>query len=103
MKSCETPAAPNAWIARSITQVAVFAATTLIAEISIRAPRLPTVSISQAVFSTSRRACSISIRASAIHWRITPWSMIGLPKATRDACATIIDSARSARPIARIA
>ena len=39
------------------------AATTLIAEISRRAARLPTVSISQAVLSTSSRACSIRQRA----------------------------------------
>ena len=50
-----TPTPPWAWIARSITQVATSGAATLIAETSMRAPRLPTVSISHAVFSTSRR------------------------------------------------
>ena len=44
----------------------MFGAATLIAAISMRAWRLPTVSISQAAFSVSRRAISISIRDSAI-------------------------------------
>ena len=104
MKSWVTPAAPNDCTAWSTTREASSAVSTLMAEISILAPLLPTVSISQAVFRTRRRVCSISIRASAIHWRITPWSITGLPKATRPAVrSTIIDSARSATPIARMA
>ena len=84
MKSCDTPPPPCAWIARSITNVATSAAATLIAEISTRAPRLPTVSISQAVLSTSSRACSILMRDSEIQRCTTPWSMIGRPKVERE-------------------
>jgi hypothetical protein len=102
--SCDTPAPPCAWIARSITQVATSGAATLIAETSIRAPRLPTVSISQAVLSTSNRTCSIRIRASAIQCWTTPCSMIGRPNVDRVAVRShIISSARSDMPIARIA
>ena len=77
--SCATPAPPCAWIARSITQVATSGAATLIADTSIRAPRFPTVSISHAVLSTSRRTCSIRTRASEIQRWTTPCSMIGRP------------------------
>ena len=62
----ETPPPPCTWIARSSTFSATFGAATLIAAISVRAWRLPTVSISHAAFSVSRRAISISIRDSAI-------------------------------------
>ena len=48
------------------TRSATFGAATLIAEISIRACLLPTVSISHAAFIVSSRAISISIRDSAI-------------------------------------
>ena len=75
--------APNAWMARSTTRSATFGATTLMAAISVRAPLLPTVSISHAALSVSSRACSISMRLSAIHSRITPCSASGLPNATR--------------------
>ena len=68
---------------RSITRRAMFGTITLMAEISIRAPLLPTVSISHAAFSVSRRACSISMRQSAIHSWITPCSASVLPKVTR--------------------
>ena len=96
--------APCAWMARSITHVATAGAATLIAETSTRAPRLPTVSISQAVLSTSRRTCSILTRASEIQWRTTPWSMIGLPNVDREAVRRhSSSSARSAIPIARMA
>ncbi len=44
----------------------MFAATTLIIEISWRAARLPTVSIFQAAFSESSRAWSISMRDLAM-------------------------------------
>jgi hypothetical protein len=91
-------------MARSITQVATAGAATLIAETSMRAPRLPTVSMSQAVLSTSRRTCSIFTRASEIQLWTTPWSTIGRPKVDREAVRRqSISSARSAIPIARIA
>ena len=84
--------------------MATSGAATLIADTSIRAPRLPTVSISHAVLSTSRRTCSIRTRASEIQRWTTPWSMIGLPNVDRSATRRhIISSARSAIPIARIA
>ena len=65
-KSSETPPPPWTWIARSMTRSATFGAATLIAAISVRACLLPTVSISHAVFSVSRRIISRSMRASAI-------------------------------------
>ena len=46
----------------------------------MRAPRLPTVSISHAVLSTSRRTCSIFTRASEIQRWTTPWSMMARPE-----------------------
>ena len=61
----------------------MFGATTLIIAISARAALLPTVSIMCAAFSVSSRACSISMRDSAIRSRVTPCSAIGLPNATR--------------------
>ena len=82
-KSSDTPPPPWAWMARSTTRSAMFGATTLMAEISIAAPLLPTVSISHAALSVSSRACSISMRESAIHSWITPCSASGLPNATR--------------------
>ena len=56
----------------------------LIAWISVCAPLLPTVSISQAVLSTSSRSCSRRTRDSAIQSRTTPCSDSGLPNAVRD-------------------
>ena len=56
------------------------------------APLLPTVSISHAVLRTSSRSCSIRTRDSAIQSRTTPWSAIGLPKATRSAARLHISS-----------
>src|SRR5262245_49543709 len=101
--SSDTPSAPCDWIARSMTRRATSGAATLIAEISMRAPLLPTVSISHAVLSTSRRTCSISIRLSAIHCWITPCSASGLPNAVRARTRRhISSSARSATPIARM-
>src|ERR1700729_1493168 len=71
-KSWLTPAAPCAVIALSITHSAMAGVMILMAWISVCAPLLPTVSISQAVFSTSSRACSIRTRASAIHPGLPP-------------------------------
>src|SRR5215218_9301756 len=51
--------------------------------ISARASLFPTVSIMCAAFKVSRRACSISMRESAIHSIITPCSASGLPNASR--------------------
>ena len=62
---------------------ATFGAATLIAAISVRAWRLPTVSISQAAFSVSRRAISISMRDSAIQSWMLP--RVGQRLAERDA------------------
>ena len=53
------------------------------ADTSMRAPLLPTVSISQAVLRARRRACSMSMRESAIHSWMTPCSDNGLPNAMR--------------------
>ncbi len=101
--SSDTPAPPCAWMAWSMTQRAVRGTTTLIAEISVRASRLPTVSISHAVFNTRSRACSIRHRDSAIHSWTTPLSAIADPKAWRSLLRAIISSrARSAMPIARM-
>ena len=47
------------------------------------ADRLPTVSINQAVLSTSNRNDSMAIRDSATHSRMTPWSPSDRPNATR--------------------
>jgi hypothetical protein len=97
------PAPPNAWIAQSTTWHAMFGAAILIIAISRRASLLPTVSIIAAVFSVSRRVCSIMMRASAIRSSVTVCSDTGLPNATR-CCVRrhIISSARSARPIRRM-
>ena len=83
-KSPLTPAPPWAWMARSITRSAMLGATTLIIAISGAAALLPTVSIRCAAFSVSSRACSISMRESAMSARIVPCSASGLPKATRE-------------------
>ena len=86
-----------------MTLSAMFGATTLIIAISARALLLPTVSIMWAVFSVSRRACSISMRELAICSITTPCSASGRPKATRVlARLHIASSERSANPISRI-
>ena len=88
---------------RSITQVAISGTATLIAEISIRAPLAPTVSMSQAALSTMRRACSILMRLSAIQFWTTPCSASVLPKATRCVARSHMTSnARSAIPMRRM-
>ena len=62
----------------------MFGATTLIMAISARAALLPTLSIMSAAFKVSSRACSISMRDSAIQCLFTLCSAMVLPKATRD-------------------
>ena len=102
-KSCESPPAPCTWMALSRIHCTVCGVAILIAWISVCAPRLPTVSISQAVLSTSSRSCSMRTRDSAIQSRTTPWLASGRPKATRDAARRHISSiAASATPIARM-
>ena len=99
----ETPPPPWTWIARSMTFSATCGAATLIAAISVRACLLPTVSISHAVLSVSRRAISISIRDSAIQSCTFARVATGAPKVTRsDARRHISSSARSAAPIVRM-
>ena len=82
---------------------ATFGAATLMAAISMRAPLLPTVSISHAVFSVRSRTISSSMRASAIQsWMFDRWA-IGCPNVTRcSARSHIRSSARSAAPIVRM-
>ena len=72
------------WIARSSTYDAARGAATLIAAISVRALRTPAVSMSQAVLSTSSRACSIASRDSAIHSWTMPCLAMGWPNVERD-------------------
>ena len=81
---CERPAPPWIWIAMSTTACAMFGDDHLDLARRRAAPRQPLVSSSQAAFSTSSRACSIAMRASAIRSRLPPRLAIGLPKATRD-------------------
>ena len=81
----------------------MFGAATLIIAISARAALLPTVSIMCAAFSVSSRHWSIAMRDSAMRSRVTPWSAIGLPNATRDFVRLHISSSmRSDRPISRM-
>ena len=61
----------------------------------MRAPFLPTVSMSQAAFIVSRRACSISMRLSAMRSWTTPWSASGLPNATRPCARSHINVERA--------
>ena len=70
-------------MAQSITCNAMLGAATLIMAISCFATLLPAVSIFHAAFNVRKRAWSIMMRASAIRSRVTPWSAIGLWKATR--------------------
>ena len=80
-----------------------FAATTLIIEISRRASRLPSVSILQAAFSVSRRACSVSIRLLATKSWTNCLSASLPPNASRSLARWhIISIARSQVPIARM-
>ncbi len=102
-KSWLMPPAPWAWMALSITHWAIRGVAILMAWISVCAPLLPTVSISQAVLSTSSRADSIRTRDSAIQSWMTPCSASGLPNAVRSVTRRHISSrARSAAPICRM-
>ncbi len=75
----------------------------LIIEISLRAALAPTSSIIQAVLSTSSRACSISIRDSAIQSATLEYCCRYLPNALRSwQRSTISSSASSAMPIERM-
>ena len=86
-----------------MTVCATLGATTLIAEISNRAPRLPWVSSSHAAFWHNNLACSISMRDLAICSRTTPCSASRLPNAVRDfARSHMSDKAHSAAPIRRM-
>ena len=76
---------------------AMFGAFTLIAAISVRAALLPTVSIIQAAFSVSRRAHSISMRASAMRSSQTECSAMRLPNAVRAEQALAHDRERALR------
>ncbi len=69
-------------MALSITHSAIVGVTILIARISVRAPLLPTVSISHAVLSTSSHAFSILTLHSAIQSWMTP----SRPGASRTPC-----------------
>ena len=102
-KSSETPPPPWTWIARSMIFRATLGVATLIAAISVRACWFPTVSISHAVLSTSRRIISSSIRASAIQSRMLALCETGLPNVSRSSARVhMSSSARSAAPIARM-
>jgi hypothetical protein len=102
-KSSQTPAAPCACIAQSMTLHAMFGAATLIIAISACAFLLPTVSIMYAALSTSSRAWSIMIRA--LGDALQRHRLVGdrPPNATRDlARRHIFSSATSACPISRM-
>ena len=97
--SPDRPAAPNSWIARSRICCTARGTAILMAWISVMAARLPTVSMSQAVLSTSSRSASIWSRDSATHSRTTPWSASGRPNASgTSARSTTRSIARSAMP-----
>ncbi len=79
----------------------MFGAATLIAAISVRAWRLPTVSISHAAFSVKRRAISISIRDSAIQSRTFPRVAIGAAERALEAmCRRAVSRVTFGQPIA---
>src|SRR6185312_2496937 len=101
--SSETPAPPCTWMARSMTFVAARGQATLAIETRFLAALLPCSSITEQAFWHSSRAWSISSRDSATCCCSMPWSASGPPNATREfALATIIASARSAAPSARM-
>ena len=102
-KSWLRPPAPWTCTALSTIHSTVAGAAILIAWISVCAPLLPTVSMSQAALRVSSRSCSMRTRDSAIQSRMTPWSDSGLPKATRLAArSTMSSSERSAMPTRRM-
>ena len=101
--SSEMPAPPCTWMARSMTFVAARGQATLAIETRCLAALLPCASITAQAFWHSSRAWSISSRDSATCCWSMPWSASGPPNATRElARATIIASARSAAPSARM-
>ena len=79
-KSSLMPPAPWTWMARSMILRATFGAATLMALISTAAALLPTVSISHAVLSVSKRTISSSMRASAIQSMMFDRSAMRRPK-----------------------
>ena len=81
--SDETPAPPCTWMARSMICCTARGTAILIAWISVIACLLPTVSMSHAVLSTSRRSASSWMRDSATHSRTTPCSASVRPNACR--------------------
>ena len=90
-------------MAQSITVHAMLGAATLIIAISRAAALLPIVSILCAASSTSRRVCSMAIRASAMRCCVSVCSAIGRPNADRDKLRLhMISNARSAMPINRM-
>ena len=101
--SSDIPSAPCTCIARSSTRWCIWAAITLIIEMSWRAARFPSVSILQAACSTINRAWLISIRDFAMKSWTNCFSASGPPKACRSCARRHISSkARSAEPIARM-
>src|SRR6185295_2938743 len=79
--SSDIPSAPCTCIARSSTRWCIWAAMTLIIEMSCRAARLPSVSIVQASCRTISRAWSISIRDVAMKSWTNCFSASGPPNA----------------------
>ena len=95
---------PCAWIARSITHVATSGEATLIAETSIHAPRLPTVSISQGALQRQQPDLLDPHSRFRVQRWTTPCWMIGLRSSPSETVRShVIFSARSAMPIARMA
>ena len=102
-KSLHIPAPPWICSAISTTLCSIFGTTTLMADISVIACFTPKLSIFQAAWSVSKRACSIAMRASATRSKLPPKRMIGLPNATRSwPRLRASSSAFSAMPIARM-
>src|SRR5438093_9277 len=98
-----TPPPPCTCMAQSSTCNVMFGTATLISAMACLAALLPTVSIMNAACSTSSRAWSILMRASAMRSSVTSWSAMRLPKATRlIERLHISSSARSATPIWRM-
>lgn len=82
-KSWQTPAAPWAWTALSITVNAIDGTEIFAMAICFIAPLASVLSIMSAALRTRKRAASISIRERATHSRITPWEESGAPKVER--------------------
>ena len=102
-KSEERPPPPCSWIAMSTTCWVTLGTITLIWLTSLSAFSGPPSSSFQAALSTSSRAWSMAIRASAMRSRLPPRLRIGLPNAVRDRPRLIASSrATSACPISRM-